>query len=116
MKKMVSSTLLSAFVFPGTGQLNNRQYVKGAIMIAAVLVSLGAFLIKVCQDVLKIISLTGEEKMSADLITQLAFQVQQQNAGIIQKLVIVLLIIWIYGIVDAYIYGKKIDQKTKLET
>jgi hypothetical protein len=44
--------------------------------------------------------------MSADNIVQLAAQVQQKNAG----LILLFLVIWIYGIIDAYIYGKKIDQ------
>ena len=110
MKKTLTSPLLSALVVPGAGQLNNRQYVKGIIMIVVVLVSLSAFIIKICRDVLSIISSTGQDKMSADNISQLAIQVQQKNAGIIVMLMLLFLVIWIYGIIDAYIYGKKIDQ------
>jgi hypothetical protein len=111
MKKVISSTLLSAFVFPGTGQINNRQYVKGGIIIAAVLFSLLGFFIKIYQDVLRILSSTQQTQITPDLITELTIQVQQENAGIIQKLIIFLLLIWLYGILDAFIYGKKIDQK-----
>ena len=70
------------------------------------LVLLSAIFIKICGVVLSIISSTGQDKMSADNIVQLAAQVQQKNAG----LILLFLVIWIYGIIDAYIYGKKIDQ------
>jgi arabinogalactan oligomer/maltooligosaccharide transport system permease protein len=111
MKKTLTSPLLSALVIPGAGQLNNRQYVKGVIMIVVVLVSLSAFIIKICRDVLSIISSTGQDKMSPDNISQLAIQVQQKNAGIIVMLMLLFLVVWIYGIIDAYVYGKKINQK-----
>lgn len=111
MKKVISSTLLSAFVFPGLGQLNNRQYVKGGIMVAIVLLSLIGFFIKLYQDVVRVLSLTHQTEITSDLITQLTIQVQQENAALIQKLIVFLLIIWIYGIIDAFIYGSKIDRE-----
>jgi TM2 domain-containing membrane protein YozV len=111
MKKAVSSTLISALVFPGAGQFNNRQYLKGLIMIAVVLVSLIAFFVKIYRDLLRIVSATGQENMDADAINQISHQVRLQNADIIQLLILFLFVIWIYGMVDAYVYGKKIDQR-----
>lgn len=114
MKKVISSTLLSALIFPGAGQLNNRQYVKGGVMIAAVLLALIVFIVRICQEVLRILTLTGQKQITTDLITQLTLQIQQENADIIQKLIIFFLFIWIYAIVDAFIYGSRIDNKTQV--
>jgi hypothetical protein len=111
MKKAILSPLLSALIFPGAGQINNRQYLKGSTIIATVLIAGIIFFIKVCRDIMKIVPLGGQDTMNAESINKLSAQILQQNEDIIKILALLFVILWIYGIVDAYVYGKKIDKK-----
>ena len=92
MKKAISSTLLSALVIPGAGQINNRDYLKGGAIISAVLGALAGFTIKIARDAAQILGTTYEGEITPALATQLATQVQQQNAGIIRLLGLFLLL------------------------
>jgi hypothetical protein len=111
MKKVISSTLLSALVIPGAGQINNRDYLKGGAIISAVLGAFAGFTIKIARDAAQILGATHQGEITPALATQLATQVQQQNAGIIRLLGLFLIVIWIYGMVDALVCGKKIDER-----
>jgi TM2 domain-containing membrane protein YozV len=114
MKKAISSPFLSAFVFPGLGQINNRQILKGLSLILITLFTLIFIFLKVLSSVLRAIPDKEKITLSPHLIASLTQKVQTENKEIILFAIIFLSIIWVFNIVDAYMNGKKIDSKNPI--
>lgn len=111
MKRGLISALLSGLVCPGAGQLYNRQYVKGAVMVAAALSLVGAAVYRTWEEMLRYASavMPGEILDSAGPMVQ---KIAETNKPFYNKIAVISLVLWLYGIVDAYIIGKKRDTLT----
>ena len=104
MKKTISSPLLSAFVFPGTGQLKNLQYIKGLIFILITTILLLIFIYNTYNTILASVTDPNQINLSEDFVSKIEAKVYAEN----NTLVLLLIIVWLGGIVDAYMGARKI--------
>jgi len=100
---------LSGLIFPGLGQISLKHYKRGIVIMFTVLVSMSVFIVKAVQHALdileKIESQGGAINMST--ISNVATQASATSGNLTFNLVLLLVIIcWIIGIVDAYRIGK----------
>lgn len=109
MRKAVASPLLSAFVMPGVGQLYNGQVRKAGLMVSA---SSMIFLIFFALLTMKLwAALTTLDMAPKDLSLPMAVmhRIAAQGLGWLLIMALIGLPLWLYGIIDAYINGRKVD-------
>jgi len=105
MKKTISSPLLSALVFPGTGQLKNLQYIKGLIFILITTILLLIFIYNTYNTILASVTDPNQINLSEDFVSKIEAKVYAENSN----LVLILVIVWLGGIIDAYMGAKKLN-------
>lgn len=113
MKRTLFSFFLSALVFPGAGQISNRQPIKGIILILLCILCLGFLLVGIMKSVLKAIPDPENISITPGLISSLTDKVLNENQGLILFTFVIFGIIWIFGIIDAYHFGRKIDKSSR---
>ncbi len=109
MKNSLKGAFLSGLIFPGLGQISLKHYKRGIVIMLTVLVSMSVFIVKAVQHALdileKIESQGGAINMST--ISNVATQASATSGNLTFNLVLLLVIIcWIIGVVDAYRIGK----------
>lgn len=105
MHRGLVAALLSAFVWPGAGQLYNREFKKGAALIALTLVVAAAVMVAAAAEVTRQLP-PDIGDLDADLIRTLPAQVLAARTGTLLASSLLLLVAWGYGIVDAYLGGR----------
>jgi len=113
MKKSTKAGLLSALVLPGFGHLYLKLYIQGIILslvagsavfhIMSVAVSSAIRTVEKLQN--------GNMLIDVQTISELASQQATTNVESTNLAVIVLVICWLMGIIDAYRQGDKQEQK-----
>jgi diadenosine tetraphosphate (Ap4A) HIT family hydrolase len=100
------AALLSALVCPGAGQIHNREYGKGVLLIGATLITAIWLIVRLVREVLGGLP---EDMATFDPLSVLAMveEVQRRNAGFFLGFTLLLTALWIYGIVDAYRSGPR---------
>jgi diadenosine tetraphosphate (Ap4A) HIT family hydrolase len=95
------AALLSGLVCPGAGQIHNRDYLKGILLIGATLIAALWLLARLTTQVLRGLP---EDRATFDPLSVFALveDIQRQNAGFFLGCTLVLTALWVYGIVDAY--------------
>jgi len=112
MNNSLKGAFLSGLVFPGLGQLALKHYKRGAVIIIAVLISLS---IVVAEAVQKALAILGEVQIeggeiSISSISEAASRASTTSGSLAFNLALLLVILlWIIGAVDAYRIGKKKD-------
>jgi hypothetical protein len=112
MKQSNKAALLSALIFPGVGQLVLRHYLRG---VSLVLIAGTAFsfvvsvVIRQAQDVL-------DRAMRGEIATDMSSIAAQletggQSSAVGNIALLVFLLCWLVGIVDAWRLGSVIDRK-----
>ena len=110
MKKQIVSTLCSAFIIPGLGQVLNYHVKKGLILLGAVFILFIAGTVKLALLITSIVS----PHVVTDLNTTVVMNnLKNEDPRMIYFLVITFGCLWLYSIVDAFWYGRKIDTATK---
>jgi len=105
MHRGMVAALLSAFVWPGAGQLYNREIRKGALLIGLTIAVAVAVMIATAAEVTR--QLPGDiGDLDADLVRTLPAQVLAARPGTLLVSSLLLLLIWAYGVVDAYFGGR----------
>jgi hypothetical protein len=112
MNNSLKGAFLSGLIFPGLGQVVLKYYKRGAVIMLTVLVSLSVIVVKAVQHALaileKIESAGGAISMST--ISNAATQASTTSGSLTFNLLLLLVILcWIIGVVDAYRIGKKKD-------
>jgi diadenosine tetraphosphate (Ap4A) HIT family hydrolase len=95
------AALLSGLVCPGAGQLQNRDWAKGLALIGLTLVALVWLMWRTTVDVLQLLP-ADPDLLDPLLAFRLAHEVQQRNAGSFTVLTMLLVVLWIYAVVDAW--------------
>jgi hypothetical protein len=109
MKKTILAPLLSAFILPGLGQVINRQFLKAGVLMAGVMMFFLALVFKIIYDLNKVfLSLPIEtlEKTPRPLET-VARALSQRDKTVLIILLLGLVVIWTYGVWDAFITARK---------
>ncbi len=112
MNNSLKGALLSGAVFPGLGQVILKHYKRGIVLMFTVFASLMVIALKAVQHALTILEKIELEGGVIDIktITDAATQASSSSDSIIYNLGLLLIVIcWIFGIVDAYRIGKKKD-------
>lgn len=105
MHRGMVAALLSAFVWPGAGQLYNREFKKAAFLIGLTIAVSVAVIIATAAEVTRQLPADVGD-LDADLVRTLPAQVMAAHPGILFGSSLLLLLAWAYGIVDAYIGGR----------
>ena len=105
MATVIIPVLLSLFLGPGVGQLYNREYKKGVILIlssALILAWAVAWYYRAVQPFLpKDLTAIDPQAMS-ELLKNAMDQINSKSGAILSFFKAALTVMWIYGIVDAY--------------
>jgi TM2 domain-containing membrane protein YozV len=100
--------LLSALVAPGIGQIFNREYLKGFFLLLAFVGSIVWFSIVLTERLEILLPGTPDmwvqdQNLLRDGITKLI----TESSGMFMTFQLLLIVIWIYGIIDAYMGARK---------
>ncbi len=110
MNNSLKGAFLSGLIFPGLGQVVLKHYKRGAVIMLTVLVSLSIVVVKAVQHALAILEKIESEGgvISMSTISDAATQASTTSGGLIFNLALLLVILcWIIGVVDAYRIGMK---------
>jgi len=105
MASVIIPVLLCFFLGPGVGQLYNKDFKKGAILILssfAILVASGLWYYKALQPYLPANLTAVDPTALQDLLRNAAAQVSDKQGYILSASEGILTVLWLYGIVDAY--------------
>jgi len=108
MKKAIISSLCSAFVIPGLGQLINQDLKKGIILLAGIFLLFVAGIIKLVQLINSLFRSGNIDISDPEMIMA---RLRAQDPTLLWVMAALFLLIWLYSVVDAYIGGRRIDQK-----
>jgi TM2 domain-containing membrane protein YozV len=112
MKKAILSSLCSAFVIPGLGQILNHEIKKGLILLSAVFILFVGGCIKLAFIVTSIMD--SPSSMGGD--PQKFLQaIEAENLGSFWILVALFAVIWIYSVIDAFLSGRKLETEKRHE-
>jgi hypothetical protein len=112
MKNSMKGAAFSGLVFPGLGQVVLRHYKRGIALALAVLLSLLVVVVKAARQAFTILEKIEAEGRVIDLstISSAAAQASTTSDNLVYNFVSLLIILlWIIGIVDAYRLGRKKD-------
>ena len=114
MKNSIKGAFWSGLIFPGLGQVVLKHYKRGAVIMLLVLVSMSVIVVKAVHSALAILENieTGVGAISMSSISNAATQASTISGSLTFNLVLLLTILcWIFGVVDAYRIGKEQDIK-----
>lgn len=115
MKISYKAALLSAFVFPGVGQLYLKQYWRGLAILLIVFTGLGYIIRVSAIAALSVLDdAVVELKHGTTNLHEISGIVGSKTSGTNPYYDVVLYLIicfWIFAIIDAYIIGKQKDHQ-----
>ena len=109
MKNSLKGAFLSGLIFPGLGQISLKHYKRGIVIMLTVLVGMSVFIVKAVQHAHGILEKIESQggAISISTISNAATQASATSGNLTFNLALLLVIIcWIIGIVDAYRIGK----------
>jgi len=112
MKNSIKGAVLSGLVFPGLGQVVLKHYKRGIALALTVLLSLFVVVVKALRQAFIILEKIEAEGRTIDMstISSAAAQASTTSDNLLYNVVSLLIILlWIIGIVDAYRLGRKKD-------
>ncbi len=112
MKYSLKGALLSGVVFPGLGQIILKRYKRGLVLMLTVSASLIVLAIRAAQYAFTVLDKIELEGGVIDLktITDAAAQASSTLNNLVFNLGFLLIVVcWIFGTVDAYRIGRKMD-------
>ena len=105
MAPIIIPVLLSFFLGPGMGQLYNKEYKKGSLLIvlsAVVLLATCWWYFKAIHAYLPADLSALDPQALEPLLRNAAEQVSAKNGTILSVSEALLMVLWLYGIFDAY--------------
>jgi len=116
MKNSIKGAVLSGLVFPGLGQVVLRHYKRGIALALAVVLSLLVIAVKALRQAFAILERIEAEGRAIDMstISSAAAQASTASDNLVYNVVLLLiLVLWLVGIVDAYRLGRKKDREER---
>lgn len=110
MKRIVVAVLLS-FVGPGLGQIYNRDYKKGTIILVF---SLVIFLIYMALLYIKVVPLLPDprvEIITPEMVKTVVLSVKEKDRYLLSLTFFAFLGLWAYAISQSYFKAKEINEK-----
>ncbi|MDA8404231.1 MAG: hypothetical protein M0Z56_08575 [Desulfobacteraceae bacterium] len=112
MKASLKGALLSGLVFPGMGQIALKHVKRGIALMLAVLIGMTAMVVKGVQIALAILDNLAADGGTIDVRTMTDAATRAVTASdnlIINGAFFLIVICWVFGIIDAYRIGRKKD-------
>ena len=98
----------SAFIGPGAGQILNGDFKKGAVLMATTFGSFLWFSKVVGERLSLVLSGTPDQwKLNPAMLKDAVTKLIQESPGMFIWFHLLMLLLWIYGIVDAYSIAKE---------
>lgn len=110
MKKSIKGALLSGLLFPGAGQLWLRCYLRGVVLIVLVTGCLAAVAKRAGQQAFAIVERMEAEGGTVDMVALFRSLADTPADHVITTVTKVLVLVWVVGILDAYLAGRKKDR------
>jgi hypothetical protein len=110
MAAVIIPVLLSLLLGPGVGQLYNKEYKKGVLLIVVsfvVLLVAGVWYYKAVQAFLPGDLTTIDPQALPPLLTNATTQMNEKSGTLIFFFKAILMALWLYGVVDAYLVADK---------
>ena len=117
MNNALKGGLLSGLGFPGLGQLALKHYKRGFVLMVTVFAGMAVIVVKTLRQALTILEKIQSEGGIIDMstISNAATQATlSTDSLIVNSLWLLIIICWIFGVVDAYRIGKKKDLEERL--
>lgn len=103
--------LLSGLVAPGVGQFANREYLKGGVLLFASLASFLWFSRAVTEALSLLLPGTPDQwKLNQTAFREAVVTIVGQNPGMFLTFEVLILLVWIFGIVDAYMTARRLSR------
>ena len=112
MKKSTEAVLLSALVFPGSGHLFLKYYLRGMALLLASLAALTYIMVKAVQQAFSIVDKlqNGQLPLDTDAISRLLAQSSTGQEGLFLDIASYgIALCWLIGIADAYRIARRGD-------
>jgi len=112
MKASLKGALLSGLVFPGAGQIALKHYKRGISLVLAVIIGMVAMIAEGVQIALGIVDklAAGGGVIDVGAVTDAANRaVTASDSLILNGAFFLIVICWVFGIIDAYLIGRKMD-------
>jgi hypothetical protein len=109
MKNSVKGALLSGLVFPGLGQIALKHYWRGVALVLAVMAGLYIMIVTAVQQAYVILDAIEAEGGMPDSVT-ISQAAAASDSPMITTVSVLLMVCWIFGIIDAWRIGKRKDQ------
>lgn len=101
--------LLSAFVVPGAGQIVNKEIQKGLFLFFVFLGSFYWFFKVLSEQIALLTSISPEEwQKNPTMIQEYLVKIINQNPNMFFTFQILVLLVWGYSVIDAYITARQI--------
>ena len=113
MQKSIKAALLSAFVYPGLGHLSLNHKRRGAIIIVLVTTCLVVLVREAVNQAQAAVAQIQSQGNTIDIaaITAAANQAAANADSTLSNIAFfIIVILWGYSIVDAFLLGKKLEQ------
>ena len=115
MKTSHKAALLSAFVFPGVGQLYLKRYWRGLVILCLVFAALGyviwattvSALNRLDEAMAQLQVGTANLQELSDLVGSEVYTADPHHTAVIY----IIVCLWIFAVIDAYRIGKQRDSK-----
>jgi hypothetical protein len=114
MSNALKGALLSGLVLPGLGQVVLRQYRRGMVIMLAVFASLSVIVVTTVQQALHIlekIELQGDAIDMTAISNAAALESVQSGGDTVNFFMLLLIVCWVAGTIDAYRIGKRKDRE-----
>lgn len=116
MKNAVKAMLWSGLVFPGLGQLVLKYYKRGIALALATAACSYVLVAKVANAIQQAMAIVDKIDFSSGVVdvqaitTAVSEADKASGSGATQFVVWILLILWLIGMVDAYVMGRRKDR------
>lgn len=107
MKKSIISTLCSALVIPGLGQILNEDLKKGALILIAVFALFIGGLVNLYGLVR---ALANKPAVHSKDPSAIFAHLKAEDMTFLWILLSAFLLLWIYSVVDAFFCGRRLDR------
>ena len=114
MTSSLKAALLSGLVFPGLGHFALKQYLRGSILILAMLIALSVIIRTATSKALTIVDSITRGDMPADaggIAEMVSASTSGAEGSALNIATLVLGACWIFSIIDAYRLGMNADKR-----
>ena len=101
-KSPVLALCLSALVFPGAGQIYNKQFIKGIVMLLCSVILLGFIIVPFITSFMNYLSIVSD--LESINVSEISLKSTSASSTMLS---IVVTVIWLNSVFDAYIFTKK---------